>query len=369
MAAGASGRASGLVGFLGANHAGQAALLKASADLYYNWQELIGGAPAINQVGVVLPVPATEREALEREVGVMQAAGHDTRLVDAAALAELAPGWSLDDVAVAAYSPGSGYIDPPMATTALMNRARSLGVRVYAGADVTAIRVSGGKVQGLESNRGSITAPVVVIAAGAWSAPLGRLVGAELNVWPVRHQVMHLKPPADAAWPVPGCADPSNSVYFRPEAGGLVLAANSGPDDYPGEPDGDPEQFDSSVSDWYARWIVEHLARRWPAMREARSWAAMPVFYPKGTTVSRCWARCAKPRGSTACATQRQRHDLEPRPGASAGGDHSARANLSIYPFRRRATPRASLSPLRTAMLTASRRSHGRSSASRSSVA
>ena len=124
VATGASRRASGLVAFLAASHPGQAALLKASADLYAAWQERIGAPPAVTRAGALLPVGAAGADALAREVAMMRDAGHDTRLLDRDEMAALVPGWRLDDVVAAAYSPGSGYIDPPAATTALMNRAR-----------------------------------------------------------------------------------------------------------------------------------------------------------------------------------------------------------------------------------------------------
>jgi glycine/D-amino acid oxidase-like deaminating enzyme len=282
VASGASGRASGLVAFLTSGHPAQAALSKASADLYYNWTELVGGAPAISPVGGLALVPESDRTVLEHEVGLMREAGHDTRLLSRHELAELVPKWNLDGADLAAYSPGSGYIDPPMVTTALMNRARGMGVRVYQGAEVTSICIQGGRATGLEANRGAIAADAVVIATGAWSARMARMVGASLEVWPVRHQVMHLKPPPGVSWPFPGCGDPYNCVYFRPEPGGLVLAANAGPDDYPDEPPGDPEHFDPTTSDWYAHWITRRLARRFPAMSEAEIVGGHSGVYPKG---------------------------------------------------------------------------------------
>src|SRR5260370_41356580 len=60
IAAGASGRASGLVVFCEANHPGQAALLKASADLYASWEAQIGGQSAIMRVGALMPVSAAD---------------------------------------------------------------------------------------------------------------------------------------------------------------------------------------------------------------------------------------------------------------------------------------------------------------------
>jgi sarcosine oxidase, subunit beta len=282
IAAGASGRASGLVSFVSAGHPGHAALLKASADLYHQWEARVGGAPALHQVGALMLMPAEQHATVEREVRLMQEAGHDTRLLERDETAALVPDWNLAGVGVAAYSPGSGFVDPPMVTTALMNRARALGVRVYQGAAVTAIRTKGRRVVGVDSTRGAVDAPVVVIAAGAWSAHVARLAGAELDVWPVRHQVMHLKPPAGLRWPFPCCGDPQNTLYFRPEEGGLVLAANAGPDTYPGEPPGDPDHFDPTASAWYGRWVLARLVRRIPAMREAEIVGGHAGVYPTG---------------------------------------------------------------------------------------
>ncbi len=271
VAAGASGRASGLVAFLSASHPGQAALLKASADFYAAWEGRIGGPSAVTRAGALLLVGATDAPALAREVATMRDAGHDTRLIERDELAALVPGWRLDDIAAAAYSPGSGYVDPPAVTTALMNQARALGVRVYQGASVRAIETRGGRVAGVVSDRGAIAAPVVVIATGAWSAAIGRLVGSTLDVRPVRHQVAHLRPPAGLPYPFPVCSDGHNRLYFRPERGGLVTAANGGAEDYPDAPpgDADPDRFDPGASAWYGRWVRRQLARRIPAMAGA----------------------------------------------------------------------------------------------------
>ena len=271
VAAGASGRASGLVAFLAASHPGQAALLKASADFYAAWERHIGGPSALTRAGALLPVGAAGAPALARAVDVRRAAAHDTRLIGRDEVAALVPGWRLDDIVAAAYSPGSGYIDPPSVTTALMNRARALGVRVYQGATVRAIETRSGRVAGVVSDRGAIAAPVVIIAAGAWSVSVATLVGATLDVRPVRHQVAHLRPPAELPYPFPVCSDGHNRLYFRPEPGGLVTAANGGAEDYPDAPpgDADPDRFDPGVSAWYGRWAQRRLARRIPAMAGA----------------------------------------------------------------------------------------------------
>jgi sarcosine oxidase subunit beta len=212
----------------------------------------------------------------------MQAAGHDVCLLAPDEIAAVAPGWNIDDVAAAAYSPSSGYIDPPMVTTAIMNRARALGVRVYQGAEAQAIDVQGGRVTGVVANRGKIKTSIVIIAAGAWSASVGRLAGANLEVWPHRAQVVHLKPPAGMPYPFPVSGDDHNHVYFRPEPGGLVLAADETSEEYPNEPPADPDHFDPNPPAWYGRWVVQQLSRRMPAMCEAEIVGGHAGVLPKG---------------------------------------------------------------------------------------
>jgi sarcosine oxidase subunit beta len=265
VAAEASGRASGLVTFTIASHPTMAAVLKTSSDLYNAWEERVGGAPVLTRVGGLLPVPEAERAALKAEVQVMQEAGHDVRLLDRTGLAALAQGWVLDGWDLAAYSPVSGYIDPPMVATALMNSARARGVRVYQGTEVFAITVRGDHVSLLQTSRGAVSAPVVVIAAGAWSAHFARLAGVPLDVWPVRHEVVHFQPPPSLPWPFPCAADLQNGIYFRAEPGGLVLAANTGPD----RPVDDPGRFDPGIHPGYRDTIAARLAARIPAMRAA----------------------------------------------------------------------------------------------------
>jgi glycine/D-amino acid oxidase-like deaminating enzyme len=122
-----------------------------------------------------------------------------------------------------------------------------------------------GRVSLLQTTRGAVSAPIVVIAAGAWSGHFAGLAGVPLDVWPVRHEVVHFQPPAALPWPFPCAADLQNGIYFRAEPGGLALAANTGPD----RPVDDPGRFDPGIHPGYRAAIATRLAARIPAMREA----------------------------------------------------------------------------------------------------
>ena len=270
VAAGASGRASGLLTFLAGCHPVQAALLKYSFDFYHAWTDLVGGAPALMEVGALLLLPEAQRGAAARETALMQAAGHDARLIGRAEVQDLVPDWDLTGIDLAAYSPGSGVIDPPMATTALMNRARALGVRVYTGTPATGFLLEGGRVRGVQTARGAIQAGATVSAAGVWSAALVRLAGMAIEVAPAHHPVTHLSLPEGYAGRMPCCSDLPHNIYFRPEPGGLAAAgAMRAEPEFPIAPDALIEGFDAGAPSWLGPWAQARLARRIPALSAA----------------------------------------------------------------------------------------------------
>lgn len=270
VAAGASGRASGLLTFLAGSHPTQAAVLRASADLYRDWGDLVGGAPALTPTGAVLLLAEDRRRFAEREVDRMRAAWHDLVLLERRDAETLLPGWDLTGVDLALYSAGSGAIDPPYVTTALMNRARALGARVYQGVTARAIRVQSGRVAGVETERGRIAADTVVIAAGVWSAGVARLAGVALPIWPVRHEVVHLAPPPGSR---PAallcCSDPANGVYLRPEAGGLITAGPMQDDERLPESLDAMDAFDAGIGRDRGAEVRARLARRIPSLAGA----------------------------------------------------------------------------------------------------
>ena len=65
----------------------------------------------------------------------------------------------------------------------------------------------------------------MVIAAGMFSAELGRLAGVRIPVVPMSHEYLVTQPfrERDPANPLPTLRDPDLLIYFREEGGGLVM--------------------------------------------------------------------------------------------------------------------------------------------------
>jgi glycine/D-amino acid oxidase-like deaminating enzyme len=119
-------------------------------------------------------------------------------------------------------------------------------------------------VVGVESSRGPFDAPIVVIAAGAWSVPLAASAGLELPVQVWRHDVAYLRRPA-AIERHPVLIDFANSIYARPEGEHLTLVALEDGNPLGGSPDAPVD----AAAHGFLEKAAARLAQRWPVMNEA----------------------------------------------------------------------------------------------------
>ena len=71
-----------------------------------------------------------------------------------------------DDALAGTFNGHDGLCDPNSVVMGYINAARRLGAKAVEGIEVAAIKTAGGKVVGVETNRGTVSTDVVVNAAG-----------------------------------------------------------------------------------------------------------------------------------------------------------------------------------------------------------
>jgi len=98
-----------------------------------------------------------------------------------------------DNVMGALHIPGGSCAEPADATLAAAVEAGRAGARVVDHTEVTAIERSAGGVT-VTTAAGRYGADALVIAAGAWSAEVGRMLGFVLPIQPVRGQMWATEP-------------------------------------------------------------------------------------------------------------------------------------------------------------------------------
>jgi sarcosine oxidase, subunit beta len=219
---GATGRSSGLVR-MHYDFAPDSRLAWESFGWFSLWSERVGGDCGFVRTGFVQLVPAEYAEQLRANVAIQRSLGIRTEVIDAAALAELAPDLTVDDVVAAAYEPLSGYADPNGTTLSLLAAARRLGAHLIQGETVQQIVVAGGRVRGVRTQNAAYAAPIVVDAAGAWAGQVAQMVGLELPLKVWRHDTAYVGRAAEPRLAMPAVIDHALALYARPEGEALTL--------------------------------------------------------------------------------------------------------------------------------------------------
>jgi glycine oxidase len=163
---------------------------------------------------LVPELAATDIDIRHQRTGVMHVALTDARASDLKARFEFAATrgakatWLeqaallraeplLNPRAVAGYlTPNEQYVDPQRLTQALAEASRRRGVTIAANSPVERLRRSGRVVTSVWTPSATYHCDTLLLAAGPWTLPLAKRLGAHIPVRPVRGQMLSLNGPS-----------------------------------------------------------------------------------------------------------------------------------------------------------------------------
>ena len=202
VAAEASSAAAGLLapgGVLTGPAAGRELFLASwsiTADMIAEIEEASGIQVEYRQTGALHTITNADEEAQERKYAqVWQDYGLAVTWLKGAELHQYEPllNPSIDS---ALYIPHATSIRPRLVTQAYAEAACKQGARIHEHAEVTGFEQSSGKITGVQTTQGeTIGCNSVVVATGAWSAPIGNWLGLSIPVIPARGQILSLHQP------------------------------------------------------------------------------------------------------------------------------------------------------------------------------
>lgn len=169
----------------------------------------------------ILRVAVTEAEEAELRASVERPPQRALGLewVDGQALRSLEPRLR-PDARGAVYSAQEHQLNASRFNQILARAAESRGVAFFQGVAVTGFVSAGDQVVGLRTQEGKVGADLVVLAAGPWTAALGRRLGVNLPVKPMRGQMIAFPdfntPLQHVAW--------NGNGYLVPKANGFLFA-------------------------------------------------------------------------------------------------------------------------------------------------
>ena len=164
-----------------------------------------------------------------------------------------------DGVVAATFRQQDGWLSTHEATQGF---AKGSTARFLLSTKATGIQQDSQGVNAVETTHGTISTRTVVNAAGPFAGVVGRMVGLDLPLEPVRRQKVFISPKPQIPLDAPLTIDLVEDVYWRPETGGAYIAWVD-----PDEPAGEPAE--ELPTDWeFTAVVLEKLIRLNPFWEE-----------------------------------------------------------------------------------------------------
>lgn len=271
LSSGTTWHAAGLVGQL-RGHSVMTELIKYSTKLYSELHHETGLQTGWKQCGSISVARTDERMTLlRRTVASARAQGVEVQELTPVEAGEKWPPMRVDDLKGAIWLPGDGKANPTDLTQSLAKGARMGGARIFESVRVTGITQTGGRVSGVETARGNITAEIVVNCAGQWARKLGLMCGVSVPMHSAEHMYIVTRAIAGVHPDLPVMRDPDGYIYFKEEVGGLCMGGFE-PVAKPWGMDGIPDDFAFQLleDDWdQFEILMENALVRVPGMETA----------------------------------------------------------------------------------------------------
>lgn len=162
---------------------------------------------------------------LTASVELQKAHGIPTRMLDRKQIEALVPELDTSSVVAASYNPDDGVVFPWPFVWGYARECERLGVDIHTHTRVIELETEGDRITGVVTDRGRIATPKVIVAAGAWSPEITRMVGVELPSHPHRHEICSTEPLKPFLAPLVG--DLATGLYFSQSMRGELVGGIS----------------------------------------------------------------------------------------------------------------------------------------------
>ncbi len=252
------------------------ALAERSIDLWRKWNDEFD-VPPYHEVGYLfMRQAAMQAGDFEYDsLRLFEERGRKVERITSAGLRKRFPAWNAERFCDGLFVSEGGYAESGRVVTALLDRAKSLGVELRENHRFAALDESDDRVKGVVLEDGQrIAGDIVVAATGAWTPFVLPFTKEFFRA--TGHPVFHLKPYRPELFqperfPVFG-ADISRTGYygFPLNLDGVVKVANHGPGR-----EMSPESPDRVVTQEEEKKLREFLASTFPALADA------PIVYTR----------------------------------------------------------------------------------------
>ncbi len=270
LTCGTTWHAAGLIAQLRATQ-NMTRLAKYSQELYGTLEAETGVATGFKRVGSITVALTDERmEELRRQLSMARAFGVEVDEISPEEIGKRYAHLNLDGVVGGVWLPKDGQGDPANIAHALAKGARNRGAKVIEGVTVTGIDREDGRVTGVRTDKGDITADTVVNCGGMWGREIGLMAGVDVPLQACEHFYI-VTEAIEGLTQLPVLRVPDECAYYKEDAGKMLLGAFE-PNAKPWAVDGIPADFcfDQLPEDFdHFEPILENAVGRVPMLAEA----------------------------------------------------------------------------------------------------
>lgn len=270
LSCGTTWHAAGLVGQLRSTPS-LTNLIRYSTQLYADLEAETGLATGWTQCGSVSVARTDERMSiLLRTAAAARTQGVEVDVITPAEAQAKWPVMQVEDLKGGLWMPGDGKANATDLTQSLAKGARLKGAKIIEGIKVTNVLTKDGCVTGVETDKGTIEAEIVVNCAGQWARKIGQMCGVSVPLHSAEHMYIVTEQIEGVTPELPVLRDPDGYIYFKEETGGLVMGGFE-PEAKPWAMNGIPENFFFQLlpDDWdQFEVLMENALIRVPKMGE-----------------------------------------------------------------------------------------------------
>lgn len=251
-------------------------LSQESFKMMERFPDELGQSIDLRKIGYLFLLDNEEDMAQFRQnVALQNQLGVASEVLTPADLAARVPYLNLDGIVGGTFFAGDGLADPHGMVQGYIRGARRLGARLFTDTPVTGIQMDGQKIVAVETPQGRIATETVVIAAGAWSAEIGAMMGMNLPIVPLRRQIAVTRPlPALKSLAMTFILFFGESLYFHPEGAGILTGMSN---------QNEQVGFNEMVDPRWTLTHINHAINRFPLLEEAElltEWAGLYEMTP-----------------------------------------------------------------------------------------
>ena len=247
----------------------------AALDIFEQLDQELGMSVGLNQGGYLLVAyNENELETLRKGMTLQNSLGIQSRMITLKEAREICPGLAADDAVGFFFHGRDGHADPFLTTFAYLEAAKRFGVSCFRHTACTGIFVKNDEVKGVKTERGIISAPVVINCTGPYAQFVSRMAGIAIPNWAERHEILITEPVAPGVCPCMLMSF-SGNYYIQQRPHGSIICGMS--------PEGHPEDYEKKTTWQFLEAMSKTLVRLLPrtrGIRVARQWSGMYDMTP-----------------------------------------------------------------------------------------